>query len=176
MDMTCSYCMECGYNIRLNAENNFGWRPSKETRELWSKQRIGKVSPRKGVIVSEETKRKMSIANTGRRLSQNWKDNISKGMKGKQNSLGCKATPERRNKIANKLLKHKPKVKVIERLYIFGSSNGMAKLNEQQARIIIKLLEFNFMTLKEIANCFNVSFQLISQIKLKKAWRYLWVI
>lgn len=54
-----------------------------------------------------------------------------------------------------------------------GSKNNCAKLNEWQVRIINRLLEDNYLTIKEIAEIFNVSRQTIGSIKNHKRWGHI---
>jgi len=54
-----------------------------------------------------------------------------------------------------------------------GSKNSHAILNELQVRIIKRLLEDNCLTIKEMAKIFNVSKQIIYNIKIKRTWRHI---
>lgn len=54
-----------------------------------------------------------------------------------------------------------------------GVNNKSAKLNNWKLRVIIKLLEDDYLTQTEIAKIFNVSKVTISNIKKKKTWKHL---
>lgn len=54
-----------------------------------------------------------------------------------------------------------------------GIKNGRAKLNEPQIKVIKRLLEDNYLTIKEIAKIFNVGIHIIYNIKYKKSWRHI---
>jgi group I intron endonuclease len=92
-----------GYNLTLGGEGILGYKHSKEARLLMSKQRKGrKLSMatkklislgNKGKIVSEEARKKISIAHMGKKgriLSEEEKNNISKVHTGKIVSLDTK--------------------------------------------------------------------------------------
>lgn len=54
------------YNSRPTAESNSGWKPSSETKALWSKQRKGRAPTFLGKKHSEETKKKIGEASRNR--------------------------------------------------------------------------------------------------------------
>ena len=56
-----------------------------------------------------------------------------------------------------------------------GESNGMAKLNEAQVRLIEFSVLKNGCTRKSVAAIFGVSSSLVKQIASHKIWRHLWV-
>lgn len=65
----------------------YHWLLSKETSEIakakMSKSKMGRTSPRKGIKLSEETKEKLRVANTGKKYSDETKRKKSEAMKGK---------------------------------------------------------------------------------------------
>jgi len=90
-----------GYNIESGGSGhsnhrkglpawNKGLKTPKETILKLSLAKIGKVSPRKGVILSDETKTKISIANKGKRLPDEvYKQQGLKRMGKKQTLIEC---------------------------------------------------------------------------------------
>jgi len=67
----------------------------------WAKTREGQPSKLKGIVLSEEHKRKVSKTLKGRRLSEEHRENISKGQKGNKNHMyGKHHSEETKNKIS----------------------------------------------------------------------------
>jgi group I intron endonuclease len=54
-----SLITDCGYNLTLGGESNYGWIPSNELKKLWSQQRSGRK-------LSEEHKSKISVGGKNR--------------------------------------------------------------------------------------------------------------
>ena len=52
-----------------------------------------------------------------------------------------------------------------------GENGANVKLNSLQVRIIRRLLEFNMLRQREIAELFNISRRTISHIKCKQSWK-----
>ena len=91
-------CVDNGYNLE------YGGNPNKvvsiETRKIMSKKKKGKPSPRKGVKLSDETRKKLSVSHTGKVFSETHRQNISKAMKliqqGRNNTMSNKNKDKRR--------------------------------------------------------------------------------
>ena len=75
-----------GYNLTLGGGGRFGYKISDETRKKLSIARIGKDSPMYGKKHSAETKRKMSEAQKGKKQSAETRRKISKAGKGRKHS------------------------------------------------------------------------------------------
>ena len=64
----------------------FSMRHSEEQKAKWRLSRLGMPSPRKGVVLEQSTKEKMSVARLGKPLSENHKQSISVGLLGNKNT------------------------------------------------------------------------------------------
>lgn len=73
-----------GYNITLGGESANGYSPSEETRKKISKATSGENNPFYGKQHSEETKKKLSEINKGKKLSNEIRKKISESHKGKK--------------------------------------------------------------------------------------------
>jgi predicted GIY-YIG superfamily endonuclease len=101
------YGNEFGYNMTDGGEGSFGYRHSNKT-----KQKISIVvrafyennlNPRAGKTLSEETKQLISQGNTGKRRTQEVKDNFSKMRQGSGNGFyGKTHSPETKAKISER--------------------------------------------------------------------------
>ena len=75
----------CGKSVKIgnryihghHAKDRIGWHHTEEAKRKVSEARKGLPSPRKGVILSEETKLKISIANKGKKMSDEFRRKIS---------------------------------------------------------------------------------------------------
>lgn len=81
---------EYGYNLASGGAVNCGYKHSAEFRERISKRQLGKPSTRKDYHPSEETKKKLSELNKGKKLSQETKAKMSASRK---NGKVWNATP-----------------------------------------------------------------------------------
>lgn len=81
---------EYGYNLATGGGVNCGYKHTVEFRENISKRQLGKPSTRKNYHTSEETKKKLSEANKGKKLSQETKAKMSES---RQNGNVWNATP-----------------------------------------------------------------------------------
>lgn len=81
---------EYGYNLATGGGVNCGYKHTVEFRENISKRQLGKPSTRKNYHTSEETKKKLSEANKGKKLSQETKAKMSAS---RQNGNVWNATP-----------------------------------------------------------------------------------
>ena len=59
-----------------NRKNKSGWHHTSISKQKISESRMGIVSPRKGVVLTEETKQKIRLCRIGKPLSQEHKDKI----------------------------------------------------------------------------------------------------
>ena len=76
---------DMGYKLTNMTEGGEGCsKPSLETRKKMSLSKIGKTSPRKGAILSIETKEKLRKANLGKKMSEEQKKKISKALKNRE--------------------------------------------------------------------------------------------
>ena len=83
-----------GYNLTTGGNGKKGWIITEKARQNFSSANSGKNNPRYGVIVSEETRQKISNALMGIRPSKETRQKISKAKKGKfcgKNSSRAKA-------------------------------------------------------------------------------------
>ena len=94
------------------SKSKMGHIVKEETRKKMSLKKIGKPSPRKGVILTEETLQKMRIAQTGKKATQETKIKMSLASKGKPKSeehrlntskgkKGIRLTEKHRKNISN---------------------------------------------------------------------------
>lgn len=76
---------DMGYTLTNMTEGGEGCsKPSLETRKKMSLSKIGKPSPRKGVILSDEIKEKLRKANLGKKMPEEQKNKISKALKNRK--------------------------------------------------------------------------------------------
>jgi len=76
---------DMGYTLANMTEGGEGCsKPSVEIRKKMSLSKLGKPSPRKGAILSNEIKEKLRQANLGKKMSEEQKNKISKALKNKQ--------------------------------------------------------------------------------------------
>ncbi|BCC74234.1 hypothetical protein BCJMU51_p2089 (plasmid) [Bacillus cereus] len=136
---------------------------------------------------SEETRRKLSEAGKGRigsfagkHLSEEHKRKISESLSGEKHfNFGKKYSDELRKKLseAHKGMRlpeesiQKLKRTMAEKEVNKGSKNGRAKLNEEEVKQIKKLLKEGE-KIMEIAKQYNISRQLVSNIKHEKRWAH----
>lgn len=108
-----------------------------------------------GRVISEETRMKISNANKGRKMSEECKKRISEKNKGNRPwNKGIKLPDEIKKKIS---LKQK------------GELNTQAEINTETAKKI-KMALYCDMDIKEIAETFNVSIDIVYNIKNLKTW------
>lgn len=126
-------------------------------------------------IVSEETRRKLSIASKSRVWSKERNAKLSKALKGRvftdQHRLSLSLTAQFRNALANKDIWYKSKVKIYKGMPC-GEANGYSTTTEKQAKQIIAML-IDAKRHIDIAEIVGVSVDVIMHIKSKKAWTYL---
>lgn len=150
------------YNICMIGGSSLGTVHTEETKSLMSKKK-------KGVYV-------------GRKLTREWKENISKatrgekshhwGKRGKEtNRFGKKHTQETKKIISDKL---SGRVMDEETKKKIGRScrGKTAKLTQEKVVDIKNLLENGDISQKDIANIFNVSNHAICNIKRGRTWNY----
>lgn len=140
--------IEHGYNIK---EGGSAGKHSEETKRKISKANRGKPSPRKGVTLSEETKNKIRLANTGYRHSDSTKKKISKANRGRK-------SPRK-----GKSVSIDTKRKCLE-----NSSNR--KLTADDVRIVIDMWSSGDYKQREIADIFGVTQTAISRVVNKKTY------
>lgn len=128
-----------GYN-KKDAERQLGMKHTKESKEKISRAHKGKV-------VSEESKKRMSLAISGKN----------------HYFYGKNHTEETKQRMSNSALGHKRNI---------GEKHPRAKLNELQVRVIKRLLEDGKLKQCEIAEIFDASSMTISNINLGKSWRH----
>ena len=78
-----------------------GKHPSEETRRKISEAQKGRISPRKGVKLSDEQRKKLSESHKGLHHTEEWKKMMSNKMSGKNNPLyGKKLSESHKDKIS----------------------------------------------------------------------------
>lgn len=97
--------VEKGYNMTLGGEGTLGYAHTEESkrkmRELKKDKYNGENNPMYGKSCSEETKRKISIANTGRKATKETREKMSKSHKGKNHvNYGKHLSEETKRKIS----------------------------------------------------------------------------
>lgn len=131
-----------------------------------------------GRIVSKETREKLSESRKHIIITDEWRTNISKSMKGKQHWLGKKHTEESKKKISEakkgqsygkgRKASDETRRKLSESHRGISSQNK--KLTDEDVLKVLNLLDMG-MILQHIAELFGVSRTLISNIKTGKARR-----
>lgn len=112
------------------------------------------------VGASLETRRKMSIAKKGIRLSQTHRQNIAKGQLGRVGGMVGK--------------EHSSKTRQLMKETRIGNWNSSAKLNEVEVSEIRNILRTQpNLKLKELANRFNITSMTISAIKNRRIWKHI---
>lgn len=111
-----------------------GKRATAETRAKMSATRKGRVSNRKGAVMSEEQRKKMSQIMTGYKYSDEAKKMMSLSHIGNQNSKGVKHTKERNDKIANALRGRKLSEETRKRM----SESAKARCERQKSITAVK--------------------------------------
>lgn len=66
--------------------SGYSMRHSEEQKAKWSETRKGTPSPRKGVVLSDETKEKIRLARAGKALTESHKKAISQGLIGNKHT------------------------------------------------------------------------------------------
>ena len=122
---------------------------------------------------TEEVKKKISLAQIGKKITEDQSRERSKRMAGKGNHFyGKKHTEESKNKISKsrKGIKGKyteeSKLRTIKK----GSDNGMAKINELTA-LNIKIDLKNGLKIKAISIKYNISESIVKSIKYGHTWK-----
>lgn len=80
-----------GYNMTMGGDGCLGYLYTKEQRQQMSESRKGESNGFFGKTHSNEIKQKLSYQRQGRKLTQEWKDAISRGQSGKINSSETRA-------------------------------------------------------------------------------------
>lgn len=117
-----------------------------------------------GVKCSDETKKKISKANTGRKLS------LEHVEKSTRHFRGIKLSEEHRKKIGESF-KRNPENTEKLRLRVRGENCPTGKLTEKQVILIKKSLSEGVKG-RELAKIFNVDENSISNIKRGKTWKH----
>lgn len=182
------------YNILIKCVNsNLGVGFSEETKKKLSKSRSGKNNPMWGKHHIEESKKKMSEALLGRKVSEETKQKISKnhadvsgknnpnyGKFGEDNPLyGRRHTEETKEKMSKARSgknnpwygkHHTKETKEKMSKSNSGENNGGSKLTKEQVLEILILYYNNGNTQRFISNKYNVNQQCISLICSGKRW------
>lgn len=136
-----------GYNMTLGGEGTSGYRFSEDTKQKMSEDRMGEKNGFYGKSHSEETKQKLSESKLGVYIG---KDNPN---------YGNKWNEEQKQHIG-KLNKGK----------LLGENNPAIIITEDIAKDI-KIRLSKGESIIDIANNFNVSYDIIRNIKLLKCWK-----
>ncbi len=146
MDLTKCYQRKNGYNTSHSAFGRAGVKHSDETKKKMSESSKGQI-----VKHSDETKKKISLSLTGKKLKQETKEKI--GMK----------------------LKGIPRPDISEMMSEInkGEGNGNSKLTNTDVKEILLILRDYNLSLNQIANIFNVTDSVISDIKTRRRWNHI---
>ena len=190
------------YNVSDGGEGPSGFRHSQKSLELMSinikKRWTEQKHPRLGVPVSDETRKKQSIAHTGKKLSEETKQRISSSNKNKilsdlTKSLignahrGKVLSPSMREKVSfsikekwkdpiyrakatNSAIGRKNSIE--SKLKISGENSKVAKLKLFQVYEIIEKYKTGTFTHRSLAKIYNVSHRQIGYILTGKSWKY----
>lgn len=153
---------EYGFNIKTGGSRGV---PNEQTKlkmsesnkgdknYFFGKSFAGPKHPQWGIPKSDETKRKISEANTGKRFSPERKKEISDRIKGSGNPMyGKKHTESMKQKVR-------------------GNNHHSAKLKESDVKIIKQMLRDNI-PLCEIARKFKITSGNVISIKKGKTWSH----
>jgi len=149
IDKYKSYINVMGYNIRVKATSNIGIKLSDETKLKMSDSHKGENAYWFNKKMHPNFLKAADIAKRNKIYTDAEKEIISKRFKGR---IKSKETIE--------------KMKLAQS----GSKNPSAKLNEEKVVEILKLLN-DKISIKEIANMYNVSSETISCIKRGLTWK-----
>lgn len=161
-----TYDPKFGYNLTKGGDGSHGWTHTPEARK-----KIGNASKKlKGIKRSFETKQKISLSQKGKKLSEEHKRNISKGLYGNQNMKGKSHSNSTKKKMSNS---HKNKLQSLEKR-IKCSNSKIGSLNPQ-----FYIIDFNIqkdiikffnkkLSIRKISKLTNTSCYKIKQILLKQ--------
>jgi len=143
---------EIGFNLYQYARKPLGYKYSKEIiqKRIERNKKYGTFWM--GKKHTEETKRKISIGNKNKTLTDQTKNKL------RLSKIGTKSAIETKEKISNATK---------------GINNPRAILNEEQVIQIRKMYKEKNMTIIEICKLFNVGWSAISNIVKYKSWRHL---
>jgi len=172
MEINKSYIRENGYNLSPNAGSTLGFKYSEEAKKNISNGRKGKNTGENNYWhkngLRKEMKEKISLARKGKYAGKNhpWygrkhteetKQKISEANSGSKNGNYQRIYSEEELKIKSENVK--------------GSKNPMAKLNEEDVKLIKILLARNI-SQNTIARMFDISQRVINGIKTNKNWKH----
>lgn len=169
---------EMGYNISHGGDPSWNRGLPKEQQPMYGKkqsdfqkQRMSEIHSGKIVIVSEETKRKISISLTGRSLSENCKEKIAAANRGK---IVSKESREKmsKSKIGKTISNETRLKKSISMTGKFvGEKSYIAKLTWELAANIRKEYNEGNISQRKLAKKYNVSQSTIQFLIKNKTWK-----
>lgn len=166
-----------GYNLSPTANSTLGFKFSKESKQKMSLKKEG-LKLRLGATLTNETKKKISIANKGKShpQSEETKKKISLGNKGKKRTKEHKELYSKLKKEYYSQIPKKPKkikVKTYTRKEINrGEKNGNSTLTELIVLSIRKDYENKF-NYKDLVKKYNLNYNQIYKIVKKLRWNWL---
>src|SRR5699024_8167247 len=113
-----------------------------------------------GVVRTEEFRKKLSEAHTGKRLSEEHRKAMSESMK------GLKKTREHQGKITQSIRNRSPEI------YARGDNHYNAKLTEDQVKEII-IKPHAGESMDELASKYGVGRGAIEAIKYNRSWKHI---
>ncbi len=169
-ELECYYielyqCFDSKYGLNLHSGGK-NHKKSSETKIKLSLANKGRVSYNKGKPMSEEQKVKISIANKGRIMSEEWKSKVRVANLGKKinESTRKKMSLAQKGRTFSEESKQKLRTSNVGKV----QNNKAHKLNPQKAQEIRKLYATGLYKQIDIANMFNVSRPVISNVTRNK--------
>ena len=153
-----------GYNLAVGGNSNSGWHHTEESKRKISESNMGKI-----FIFSEEAKKKISVAMTGREIT--WGDKISKSNMGKVFSEEAKNKMSRSamGKITSNETKEKQSKSMIGKYS--GEKSYKAKLTWELVKQIREEYSVGDISLKELAKKYGVFPTTIHAIIKNRSWK-----
>lgn len=159
---------ESGYNLAVGGNVNTGWHHTEESKRKISQSQKGKI-----VVISEETKNKISAANMGHSVSDETRKKISKGNKGISRTEETKILLSK-IKTGTKLsedTKNKMSISQSNRQKLSDGVCNLSKLTPNLVKQIRQEWSEKLLSQRKLAERYNVDRMTIWRIVNYKIWK-----